>query len=65
MARRRTPETLTRADLLEAAGPVYFGRGEEYFDMGAVQAVRERDGIIRATVHGTQPYKTAVMLSDD
>jgi len=63
MTKRRTPEKLTRDMLLEAAGRVYFARGEEYFDMGAVQAVRERDGIIRATVHGTQPYKVGLMLS--
>ena len=62
MSRRHAPEKLTRAMLLDAAGRVYFARGEEYFDLGYVQAVRERDGIIRATVHGTQPYKTAVML---
>jgi uncharacterized Zn finger protein len=63
VTKRRTPEKLTRDMLLDAAGRVYFERGEEYFDMGAVQAVRERDGIIRATVHGTQPYKVGLMLS--
>lgn len=64
MTRKRAPEKLTRDALLEAAGRVYFARGEAYFDMGVVQAVRERDGIIRATVHGTQPYKTTLILSD-
>ncbi len=64
MTRKRTPEKLTRAMLRDAAGPVYFGRGEEYFDLEYVQAVRARDGIIHATVHGTQPYKTVLMLSN-
>ena len=64
MTRKRTPEKLTRAMLLDAAGRVYFARGEDYYDGGAVSAVRERDGIIRATVHGTQPYKTALMLGN-
>ena len=64
MVQRRKPNLLTRADLLEAAGPVYFGRGEEYFDRGAVEAVRERNGVVRATVRGTQPYKTSLKFGD-
>ena len=51
--------------LLDAAGRVYFARGEEYFDLGYVQAVRERDGIVRATVHGTQPYKVGMIVGAD
>lgn len=31
MTRKRKPEKLTRAMLRDAAGPVYFGRGAEYF----------------------------------
>lgn len=55
---------LTRAALRETAGSVYFGRGEEYFDMDVVSSVRERDGVINATVFGTHPYKTFLSLRD-
>ena len=49
---------MTRAALVEVAGPVYFARGEEYYDIGAVNSIRERDGVIRATVDGTNTYRT-------
>ena len=55
---------LTRAALRETAGPVYFARGEEYFDMGAVSSVRERGGMISATVFGSYPYKTSLLIRD-
>ena len=55
---------LTRAALRETAGPVYFARGEEYFDIGAVSSVRERDGMISATVFGSHPYKTSLLIRD-
>jgi len=55
---------LTRAALREIAGPVYFARGEEYFDIGAVSSVRERDGMISATVFGSYPYKTSLLIRD-
>lgn len=55
---------LTRAALRKTAGPVYFARGEEYFDFGAVSSVRERDGMISATVFGSYPYKTSLLIRD-
>ena len=55
---------LTRAALRETAGPVYFARGEEYFDIGAVSSVRERDGMISATVFGSYPYNTSLLIRD-
>ena len=65
MPRPRTPQKLTRARLLAAAGPVYFARGEEYYERGTVQALRERNGVVRATVRGSRPYQTALEFSDD
>ncbi len=64
MTSRSTPNKLTRADLLDAAGPVYFARGEGYHAAGAVQAVRERNGVVRATVRGAQAYKTTLAFID-
>ncbi len=65
MTDKKTPEMLIPADLLDKAGSTYFARGENYFEHGNVQAVREREGIIRATVDGTQPYKTAISITED
>ena len=62
---QRTPDKFTRADLIEEAGNVYFARGENYFEIGNVHSVRERDGIIRATVAGSQSYKTAISVTED
>jgi len=64
MNRRNASNTWTRADLLDEAGPVYFARGEEYFDGGTVQAVCEKNGVVSATVRGTQLYETLLAFRD-
>jgi uncharacterized Zn finger protein len=55
---------LTREALLETAGQVYFARGEDNFHSEAVSSLRERDGSISATVLGSHPYKTSLVLRD-
>ncbi len=56
---------VTRAALREAAGPIYFARGEAYFDNDTVAEIRESSGIVKAVVHGTNLYKTALLLGQD
>lgn len=55
---------LTRSMLMKEAGTLYFGRGEEYFDMGMVEAVHLRDSTIQGTVSGTHVYRTQIELAD-
>ena len=62
---QQKPIKLTRGDLIEEAGNVYFARGKDYFERDYVHALRERDNIIRATVEGSQVYKTAISITDD
>lgn len=64
MAKGRKPGKLTRARLRDAAGSVYFSRGEEYFELDFVEGLRERNGVVRATVRGTWPYKTEITLCE-
>ncbi len=55
---------ITRSALRQAAGPVYFSRGEEYFELDTVSFVHERKGNVNATVHGTHLYKTSLWIED-
>jgi uncharacterized Zn finger protein len=65
MAESKGRMILTAAILREAAGQVYFARGEGYFEIGAVRSVREREGAIKATVSGSQPYTTSLLIRED
>lgn len=55
---------LTPAAMLELAGNRYFGRGEEYFEDGAVASLKESDGVVSAKVQGTRPYKVKLWVED-
>ena len=56
----RLHNVVTRKALQVLAGGRYFGRGEVYFLEDRVRALRERKGVIQATVNGTHPYKVRI-----
>ncbi len=56
--------TLTIATMLELAGNRYFGRGEEYFEDGAVTSLKENDGVITGKVQGTHSYTIQLWVED-
>ena len=51
---------LTRNALERIAGPVYFGRGEGYFESRRVKGLVELDGRITASVRGTEKYDVSL-----
>jgi len=55
---------LTRKTLKRMAGPVYFGRGESYFESRLVKSLVEFDGRITASVTGTEKYDVSLWLED-
>lgn len=56
----RLHNVVTRKALQVLAGGRYFDRGEVYFLEDRVRALRERKGVIQATVNGTHPYKVRI-----
>lgn len=44
------------------AGPVYFGRGEGYFNSSVVGGLVDIDGRITATVRGTHKYEVTLWV---
>lgn len=67
MTKRKTmnqaPE-MTRATLRQATNSKYFDRGEGYFNAGRVTSLKQKDGKIYATAHGSHPYKTTLWMED-
>ena len=53
---------LRPASLRRLAGERSFERGEDYFDDGAVRALRRRDGAVTAIVRGTYDYRVELRL---
>jgi len=56
----RLHNVVTRKALQVLAGGRYFDRGEVYFLEDRVRALRERKGVLQATVNGTHPYKVRI-----
>ena len=56
----RLYNVMTRKALQVLAGGRYFDRGEVYFLEDRVRALRERKGVVQATVNGTHPYKVQI-----
>jgi uncharacterized Zn finger protein len=61
---RKSSVALTPEMLRQATTGRYYHRGEEYFEIGLVKSLKEKDGKIHATVHGSHPYKTTLWLED-
>jgi uncharacterized Zn finger protein len=61
---RKSSVALTPEMLRQATTGRYYHRGEEYFEIGLVKSLKEKDGMIHATVHGSHPYKTTLWLED-
>ncbi len=53
---------LNRRMLLELAGERSFERGEDYFDEGRVRSLVEFEGMLAATVEGTEDYRVKLMV---
>ena len=60
----RLHSVVTRKALQVLAGGRYFDRGEVYFLEDRVRALRERQGVVQATVNGTHPYKVRIWAED-
>ena len=55
---------LTSKSMLELAGNRYFGRGEAYFEDGAVTSLKVIDGVITAKVQGSHLYEVQLWAED-
>src|SRR5918997_77509 len=53
---------LNRRMLLELAGERSFERGEDYFDEERVRSLVEFEGMLAATVEGTEDYRVKLMM---
>lgn len=53
---------LSRRMLLELAGERSFERGEGYFDQERVRSLVEFEGMLAATVEGTEDYRVKLMM---
>ena len=53
---------LNRRMLLELAGERSFERGEDYFDEERVRSLVEFEGMLAATVEGTEDYRVKLMV---
>ena len=53
---------LNRQMLLELAGERSFERGEDYFDDERVRSLVEFEGMLAATVEGTEDYRVKLMV---
>jgi uncharacterized Zn finger protein len=53
---------LNRLMLLELAGKRSFERGEDYFDEERVRSLVEFEGMLAATVEGTEDYRVKLMV---
>lgn len=56
---------LDRNILLRQAGSRAYSRGESYFVLNNVRTLSEREGIVTATVRGTQDYSVSLWLDND
>lgn len=56
---------LTKQHLLALAGNTIFARGEAYFNSGAVDRLRLRNGKLHATVEGSDDYKVMLWADND
>lgn len=63
--RPNNPPRLTRDKLLDFAGEVYFGRGEDYFQRKKVSSLDGDDACIRGLVKGTRNYQVMLQPEDD
>ncbi len=54
--------SLNRRMLLELAGERSFERGEDYFDEERVRSLVEFEGMLAATVEGTEDYRVKLMV---
>jgi uncharacterized Zn finger protein len=61
-SKTQQPE-ITRAMVRSATNSKYFQRGEGYFEANLVKALKQKDGKIYATVHGSRPYKTTLWIT--
>ncbi|MBN1865624.1 MAG: hypothetical protein JW808_12070 [Victivallales bacterium] len=59
-----TSPELTRAMVRAATNSKYFERGEGYFEADLVRELKQKDGKVYATVHGSHPYKTTLWIED-
>jgi uncharacterized Zn finger protein len=55
---------LTRQMLFELAGARSFERGEDYFDEERVRSLVEFEGMLAATVEGTEDYRVKLMVGN-
>ena len=55
-------DNLDRRMLLELAGERSFERGEDYFDEERVRSLVEFEGMLAATVEGTEDYRVKLMI---
>ena len=51
-------ELITRQNLINLAGSLSFSRGEEYFEIGLVGPINEKNGMVSAKIHGSRIYET-------
>ena len=51
-------ELITRQNLINLAGNRSFSRGEEYFEIGLVGPINEKNGMVSAKIHGSRIYET-------
>lgn len=56
------PSVLTRNTIMRMAGPVYFGRGEGYFEARLVGGLVEYEDRITARVRGTSKYDVSLWV---
>lgn len=57
-------DILDRNALLRLAGSRVYGRGEDYFILKKVRSLSESEGVITATVRGTEDYAVSLWLDD-
>jgi uncharacterized Zn finger protein len=57
-------EALSLAEVQSLADAKTFARGKAYFHDGVVSRLEERDGAVRATVHGTHRYRVELAVED-
>lgn len=58
-------ELITRQNLREEAGDVYFKRGLDYFKSGKVQKLHVNDGRIEGKVAGSRSYRCSIEPDED
>ena len=58
-------DVVTLAEVRSLTDLKTFSRGKAYFDDGAVSRLEEHDGVLRANVRGTHPYRVELGVGDD